>query len=439
MKHFDVIVLGGGVAGLAAAYELAQRELSVCVVEAKDRFGGRVFSRRERDVPMSIELGPELIHGLAPTTRRWLKRVNIASIDAVESRWTLQQGKLKQGSALFESMKRGLDSIRPPVKDLPFADFLDRHSAKLSAPVRKFACSLVEGFDAADSTRVSTLETLKGWSGTAAADAPTFRPMGGYGKLIDGMVGLLDPKSVQLQLNTIAREIQWSDRGVKVLATQYGKSMQLNARRAIVTLPLGVLQLPVDDRRAVRFTPALSQKESAMTQLAVGSVLKVILHYRQAFWEELSDGRYRDAAFFHAPNETFRTFWTSLPIRVPVMVAWAGGPNAARLSAQPEAAIVCAATRSLDRLFATTGKRASWDDQLQAAYVHNWQTDPFACGAYSYVLADGSAARKQLAKPLRNTLYFAGEATDQEEPATVAGALRSGEEAARKIARSERR
>jgi monoamine oxidase len=165
--------------------------------------------------------------------------------------------------------------------------------------------------------------------------------------------------------------------------------------------------------------------------------LKVVLHYRHAFWETLDEGRYRDAAFFHAPNEAFRTLWTALPVRVPVLVAWMGGPQADRLSAQPQSVIVRTASDSVDRLFATAkGQRTSWHSELQAAYVHNWQMDPFARGAYSYVLSGGTGARQQLARPLRDTLYFAGEATDSEEAATVAGALRSGEMAARRILRA---
>jgi monoamine oxidase len=66
--------------------------------------------------------------------------------------------------------------------------------------------------------------------------------------------------------------------------------------------------------------------------------------------------------------------------------------------------------------------------------VHNWQRDPFALGAYTYVTSGNSNARKDLAQPLEETLFFAGEATDsQGESATVTGALRSGLRAAAEI------
>ena len=72
--------------------------------------------------------------------------------------------------------------------------------------------------------------------------------------------------------------------------------------------------------------------------------------------------------------------------------------------------------------------------QLAAVYFHDWHTDEFACGAYSYVPAGGLWARKQMAVPISDTLYFAGEATDQNgHSATVHGAIASGRRAAQQI------
>jgi monoamine oxidase len=76
--------------------------------------------------------------------------------------------------------------------------------------------------------------------------------------------------------------------------------------------------------------------------------------------------------------------------------------------------------------------RTGVEEHLAAAWVHHWQQDPFARGAYSYVAVGGHGARRSLAKPLQDTLFFAGEAADDEgEHGTVAGALQSGERAAR--------
>lgn len=71
--------------------------------------------------------------------------------------------------------------------------------------------------------------------------------------------------------------------------------------------------------------------------------------------------------------------------------------------------------------------------QFQGAYVHDWLADPFARGAYSYVLVGGKEARQSLARPLHDTLFFAGEATHAEESGTVGGALDSGIRAAKEL------
>ena len=89
--------------------------------------------------------------------------------------------------------------------------------------------------------------------------------------------------------------------------------------------------------------------------------------------------------------------------------------------------------QALASLAAIFGKRVNYRRLLEAVYWHDWQSDPFSSGAYSYAGVGGGQARKQLAKPVEQTLFFAGEATDQEEAAGVGGALNSGRRAAEEL------
>jgi monoamine oxidase len=160
-------------------------------------------------------------------------------------------------------------------------------------------------------------------------------------------------------------------------------------------------------------------------------VIKVVMHFRKPFWEEVDDGRYRNASFFRAPGAPFRTFWSSVPLRGSLLNAWAGGSNAQRLSGRNEAELTSAALDSLQSMF---GKKVKVRAMLERAYLHDWQADTFSRGAYSYVIAGGTGARKALATPVKNTLFFAGEAADTAgESGTVAGALQSGLRAARQV------
>ena len=91
---------------------------------------------------------------------------------------------------------------------------------------------------------------------------------------------------------------------------------------------------------------------------------------------------------------------------------------------------VSAALASVESVFGKSVRA-----QLAAAYAQDWMHDPHSRGGYSYVLVGGAGAREELATPLDDTIFFAGEATDSEEAGTVAGALRSGIRAARQATR----
>jgi monoamine oxidase len=429
--RFDVAIVGAGAAGLAAAAELSRHGRSVCVLEARDRIGGRIFTRDEPDLPVPLELGAEFVHGKAPATVQWLAKRTTTLVDAAQNHWMLRAGKLRPSDDLFAELKAQLGKARPR-HDLPFAEFLAGPARRHLRPqLREFALLLIEGYDAADAARVSTLATIDEWCGGGAADAATFRPQGGYASLLSALAGALDREHVRVELGTIVREVRWKRGAVTIVATQRGRAHEVVARTAIVTLPLGVLQLPPQAPNGVRFVPALSAKQKALAGLATGPVVKLLLRFRQPFWEQLDAGRYADAAFFHAPHAPFPTFWTMLPARTSLLAAWAAGPAAARLAGVGEAEIVRTALDCLATLF---GGNERCGADFEGAHLHDWQADPFACGAYSYLVAGGGKAREQLARPLVNTLFFAGEAAETGGASgTVAGALESGKRAAEQL------
>lgn len=242
---FDVVVIGAGAAGLAAAARLSRNGKAVCILEARERVGGRIFTVRPQGSAVPLELGAEFIHGESPSVFEHLRLANDVAIDAAQTRFMARRpGQLKQAEDLFEVMKERLRRAPKPRTDLPFAEFLEHHRRRLSPAVRSFATMLVEGFDAADPARASAIEILKEWAGGSAADAPTFRPQRSYGALIDSLAASLDPEKVSLQLHSIVTELRWQRGKVQVLAARHGEPVEVRARQAIITLPLGVLQLP---------------------------------------------------------------------------------------------------------------------------------------------------------------------------------------------------
>jgi monoamine oxidase len=192
----------------------------------------------------------------------------------------------------------------------------------------------------------------------------------------------------------------------------------------VLTLPLGVLQAC-----SVRVEPELVDKRRAVQNLRMGAVIKLALVFDAPFW--WPEGR-EQLGFLQTPSEPFPVWWTSYPVLSPLLVGWAGGPPAEALSNLADDQIVERALDSLGRVFGLHRRRLA--SRLVAWCVHNWQCDPLALGAYSYVAVGGAGSQRALARPVAGTLFFAGEATEWSgHHATVHGAIMSGERAAREL------
>jgi monoamine oxidase len=433
-RDCDVIVIGAGAAGLIAAGELIEAGLRVTLLEARDRIGGRIWTRRETGLTVPIELGAEFIHGHAPITEGLLTAAGATVIEAADAHFTLEAGKLSpRGGGFFPhiraAMKKKSDALAR--HDMSFDAFLDQLSHTLSPEQREYARMMAEGFDAADTSRASARALAEEWTSDVIGSSPQARPREGYESLLAVLMGRLQGERLRLVLQAPVKSVRWSRGSVEVAGEFCSTPFTLTAPRVLITLPLGVLQQPAGAAGAVRFSPALTLKRAALEGLASGAIIKLMLRFATSFWERLHEGRYRDAGFFHAPHAPFVTFWTPAPARAPLLVAWAGGPRALRLAegASP-AQLVHKALQSLEKLF---GEPLDVSSELRGYYYHDWQQDPLACGAYSYVTVGASEARAQLAQPIEDTLFFAGEATDLEEGGTVTGALQSGVRAAREV------
>jgi len=435
-ESWDIVIIGAGIAGLTAAAQLADKGRSVLLLEARDRVGGRVWTRHEPELSAPIELGAEFIHGRIAETFELLNEAGKAALDTSGARWSVVDGKLTQRTDdLFDQVQaalgRALDDLRR--QDVSVARFLaDGSRYGMSGEACKLARAFVEGFDAAEPERVSALSIAEEWRAGGMLDAPQFRPLGGYSSVLRALCGALDRNNTRVQLQTLVREVRWTKGSAEILGDFLGQPFTARAPKVIVTLPLGVLQAPEVAVGAVRFTPTHG-KEKALQGLASGTVIKVALRFRTAFWETVEEGRYQSASFFHYPDSPIPTFWTSKPLRAPLLNAWVGGPRAGRRERQATSVIVKEARAALEQMFGPQPAGM----ELEAAYVHRWGQDPFARGAYSYVTVGGSEARRELAAPLDGTLFFAGEATDWEgEAATVTGALHSGARVAEEVLRA---
>ncbi|MGA9470816.1 MAG: NAD(P)/FAD-dependent oxidoreductase [Terriglobales bacterium] len=475
----SVIVIGAGVAGLAAAARLAESGVSVTILEARDRIGGRVFTHRDpalrdpaiRDSASAIpiELGAEFIHGMAPEIFGALEQMNSSdgagAITEVEGDgWCVTDGRLAE-CGFFEQVDEILKKMDGSSPDESFLEFLERcfphaqddHATNDPAKddpelerAKQRAMGYVSGFNAADPALVGVHWLVQQMEAEERIQGHrSFRLVNGYSELIDFFRRRLEIAGVLVWTEAVVERVQWRRGRADVTwrradGSDSSLSSELvSAARLLITVPLGVLKAPVGERGAIEFVPALpTQKLEALERIEMGTAMRVVLRFRRRFWETITASTSsRDKktlggmGFLFSNDEWFPTWWTTEPRKSPIITGWAPFRAGARLSGQNKSLVIDHGLSSLGRLLQASP--ALLREEFEAAYFHDWQNDPFSRGAYSYGKVGAVEAQQVLGAPLENTLFFAGEATDVSgNNGTVHGAIASGQRAAAEILRT---
>ena len=431
MSEQGIIIIGGGIAGLVAARALAKAGRSVDLIEARDRLGGRVLQQRVPDWPMPIELGAEFVHGQPPATLQLLNEARL-SLEPLEDRhhWSFSLApeapvELREVWDFNARARRLLRSLKGDAPDCSAADFVRRFA--LHAEDRALFELYVEGFHAAPLGDVSIQSLARDAQESGGGETEQFRVREGYGALVDWLAQQLAREaSVRIHLQSVVRSVTWERGDVRVDVEQVDRTRQFAGDRLLTTVPLGVLAAPRG--LGIDFYPPLDQKRAAFAHCAMGQAAKVVLRFGEEFWDPEASPNWE---FLHDPSGSFQTFWRQSRGPAQQVTAWAGGPRARILSVRWEATAAREVVFTLCRLLGVPVERAM--SALIGFQGSAFEHDPFARGAYSYVRPGGGQVHEQLAEPLAATLFFAGEATDAEYPATVAGAIQSGERAAKEI------
>lgn len=450
MAQVDALVIGAGAAGLAAARALSERGVSIAVLEARNRIGGRIYTNRHAGSSIPVELGAEFVHGRPPETFAIARAAGLTLYERSGAAWFSNSGKLSKdeeegadAEEEGEDEEHSVDALLGALgewqgEDRAFQEFLEeRFPGEEWAAARRWARGYIEGYEAAFPERVS----IRWLAQTEAAAASiqgehNYRVLEGYDRLLEWLRAGLNPERTIFSLNTIVRSVRWSRGQVEVSAqSPLGTPLEtFSAKAAIITLTLGVLAALPDAPGAVQFTPDLPQKRAALERLEMGQVVKVAFHFRDVFWETgaLPLAPLRRLSFLFSDDEVMPTWWTSFPLLTPTLLGWVGGPRAVRLARHPDEVI---AEQALEALGRVLGVSRGWlEARLNSWQVHNWSADPFSRGAYSYVCVGGMAAPGQLGAPVEDTLFFAGEATDTAgHTGTVHAALATGTRAADEV------
>jgi monoamine oxidase len=439
-QHSPVIVIGAGVAGLAAARRLAEQGADVTVLEARDRIGGRIWTLHPEPLTVPVELGAEFLHGETPDVDEIVRAARLTSCDVAGRRWMHESGRLRIMDDFWERLDRvmrRLDEEREP--DRSFADAVAR--MRSAAPRdRQLARQFVEGFHAADLERISERALAEGGSPQDdVRERRIARVLQGYDAVVASMAA-----GLQIRLGSIVTRVRWRRGRVEVESRSAGGKAQpvITGRAVIVAVPLGVLLAAPGSPGAIAFDPPLEAPMRAAQGMTMGDVVKVVLRCDRPFWMEeqfarhAGDERFDTLAFVHARERVaFPVWWTQYPIEAPTLVGWRGGPAARVLSEMTPDELAAGAVDSLAKVFGLPLR--SVKRHVEAVFTHDWINDPYSRGAYSYAVVGGAGSAAKLARPVQRTVFIAGEHADREgRNGTVHGAIASGRAAADAIVRS---
>jgi monoamine oxidase len=374
-------------------------------------------------------LGPEFVHGRPPEIWRIIRSGGLTAYSCFEKAIHIRDGKPRGREDAWLLAGKVLEDMQKAAESGPdqtFADFLA--TSRHSDDAKQLASSYVEGFNAARKEVIGIASLTQDAKAADAIDGDnSFRILNGYDSVVKFLAAGVEDLHSTLRLNAIVERIQWQT-GSATVRFRSGiaeHAETVTTRRVILTVSLGVLQAA-----SIRFDPAPTATLAAAHKLSFGTVMRLVLRFREPFWEENEE--LGEFGFLLSQEQFFPTWWTPLPIRAPIITGWSAGPRADRLKGKSREEIVARALADLVKITNSDPHRVS--GLLEAANFHDWSSDPYALGAYSYVPAGALCARETLAQPVADTLFFAGEATELNgHSATVHGAIASGRRAARNI------
>ncbi len=417
-----VIVIGAGMAGLAAAQELVKQGHEVLILEGRDRIGGRVWTSDQwPDAP--LDLGASWIHGVKgnPLTKLATAakaRTASTSYDrsliygpggqllTPKAQRQLAEWQARLEKAILRAQDQDDDqSIQTAVEDA--LDWADLTTAERQL-VDFLLNSTIEQ-EYGGSTKVLSTHWFDDGKFFGGDDALF---LDGYGVLIRYLA-----RSLAITLSEAVRTIDWSANQVKVTTTK----AVYTADRVIVTLPLGVLKAGT-----VKFAPDLpAAKRKAIKTLGMGILNKCYLRFPHAFWPTDVDWLEQIPA-----KRGEWTEWVSFMrvAELPILLGFNAADQGLAIEGWTDQAIVDSAMKTLRHLFGAT-----IPDPL-AYQLTRWGADPFACGSYSFnAVGTLPQMRDQLGASLAGKLFFAGEATERHYASTVHGAYLSGVRAAKEV------
>ena len=418
-NFFDVIVVGAGIAGLAAAHELSGHpSLSVLVLEAQNYIGGRVKTSFVWGMP--IELGAEFIHGKQSILGKLADDLRLDMREAFSGHTLIDRDGKQMSAQVAQVYESVIDYVFECGKQgISVAKLIGNNPISLDPEICELARHFFEDFEAASADEIDSGALSEAYKKTKFLGGEiVFR--NGYCEVIDYFT-----QGVHVELNKPVTHINWEHPERAVLYAADGTAY--TARRVIVTCSLGVLKSGI-----MKFMPSLpAEKQLTINRLAMGNACKVLLRLRSA------DTARRIFRIANATSESLLlvTNWWESASNERVLVGYVGGPRTAAITALSDVALKEMVTKELSKVFGEDFK-----EEVEEVLLARWDNNPYIQGVYSYhPVGVRNRDREALAMHC-GALYWAGEATQIDGTyAMVHGAIASGYRAAKEALASLQR
>ncbi|MEO1367360.1 MAG: FAD-dependent oxidoreductase [Acidobacteriota bacterium] len=416
-----VLVIGAGIAGLAAARALADAGHDVVVLESKDRIGGRIHtSPHWTDAP--VDLGASWIHGTTGNPIAALARqIGARTVETRDtgSIYDADGGELTTLESLrLRQMQRQIDRIiadgQGAAADRPLRTAVETGIGfdRLSPQDQRFVNLAITDIEQGLAGSARSLSTS--WlSDPGTFGGPEVVFPAGYRVITDHLAG-----GLAIELAQTVEQISVASGGVTV-STRRGV---FTGDRAIVTLPLGVLK-----SGSVGFSPELpASMQGAIDTLEMGVLNKVYLRFPSVFWPRGQQWIQQAPA---NPGEWVSWLNFDRLVDPPILAAFNAADFGREIEGWPDREIVAGGMEKLRSIFGH-----AIPDPVGFQIIR-WASDPQTLGSYSYIPAGGDPAmRDALGGNIEGRVFFAGEATNRDYYPTVHGAYLSGVAAASDVA-----
>lgn len=423
VRTAEVLVIGAGISGLAAARTLVDKDLSVIVLEARNRIGGRTWTDSSLGLP--LDLGASWIHGVSgnPITKL-AQQFGAKTIATDEENGVvfnsdgseMSDSDYAEIKDLFESIYEEVAAMQEETEnDMPLQQAFDEVIATrgLSTDELHKLQHFIQGEFAlelgADADHLSLWE----WDQDEEFGGEEVIFPDGYNQITDGLAQGLD-----IRLGVKVESVIYGADGVEVETS----SGTFSGEKAVVTLPLGVLK-----QASVKFEPPLPEwKQSAIDRLDMGVLNKVYLKFPEAFWDNSLEG----FSYLGEKVGEWSDWMSFVPyVNEPVLLAFHGGAKGYAIEELSDDEIIADAMKTLRMIYGDS------IPEPESHLITRWGKDLFAFGSYSHIPPFASSDDYDaLFEPVDDVLFFAGEATSREYPATVHGAYLTGVAAAEEIA-----